>query len=880
MELKKYQQEVINDLILYLEEVEKTNNINQAFSNLWEKKGFPINDIENDYLQPYDNSIVGVPRVTVKVPTAGGKTFIACNALKPIFEFFPSEKPKVVVWFVPSDTILKQTFNSLNDPSHPYRQRIDSHFRNSVKVYDKEALLFGQGFNPTEVKEQLSILVLSVQSFVETVRNNKPRAYRENENLAEFVTHFHDLKANLTDVDNTALIQVIAYLNPVIVIDESHNFEADLRIDMLNNINPSFIFDLTATPRNKSNIISFVDAHKLKKSNMVKLPVIVYNHQDTNEVINSAIQMQKTLENKAKEQELLGGKYIRPIVLFQAQPKSADDNITFEKIKENLIEIGIPETQIRIKTANKNELKNEDLLSKSCEVRFIITVNALKEGWDCPFAYILASLANKSSAVDVEQILGRVLRLPHVTKHQDELLNYSYVFTSSSDFLDTLGKIVKGLNNSGFSAKNFRAPQLEKKEQSEEVKKKSLLGGLFGGGSEGNSTLEDGDKDDIEIDTEEVKKLTTSPDQKKHIDELLKTSKEAGQAYDKQLEKLENDDSLIPAELRDQVNTYPIKEGFKTEAVKTRLPSFHIRTTPSLLEEERIVPLTKGLLLKGFELDKQDIIIDLTRTSSKMAAVDLEEGRKDEFTPKYKYVNAQVKEQFSEYIATLSPEGKVNQIAGKLAAKIRKIDEISEQQILKYIKKILSNLNSEKLAEIAANEGFYTSVIKKKINRLSSNYAEDQFSKMLDKGTIICRESFSFPDKIQPKNTHSGITKNLYVEEGEMNGFEMRVINEIANLNNVLFWHRNLERGKGFLLNGFINHYPDFIVKLKNGITVLIETKGEDRDGSDSQSKLKLGKIWEAKAGQSYRYFMVYETEKLEEARTVAELLDILENIK
>ena len=80
--------------------------------------------MEDNYLKPYDNSIKGVPRVTVKVPTAGGKTFIACNAMKPIFESFPPDKPKVAVWFVPSDTILKQTFKNLNDPSHPYRQKI------------------------------------------------------------------------------------------------------------------------------------------------------------------------------------------------------------------------------------------------------------------------------------------------------------------------------------------------------------------------------------------------------------------------------------------------------------------------------------------------------------------------------------------------------------------------------------------------------------------------------------------------------------------------------------------------------------------------------------------------------------------------------------
>ena len=94
-------------------------------------------------------------------------------------------------------------------------------------------------------------------------------------------------------------------------------------------------------------------------------------------------------------------------------------------------------------------------MSKDCPVRYIITVNALKEGWDCSFAYILASLADKSSAVDVEQILGRVLRQPYVMKHNFPLLNLSYVLTASSKFLNTLDNIVKGLNKAGFSDKDY-----------------------------------------------------------------------------------------------------------------------------------------------------------------------------------------------------------------------------------------------------------------------------------------------------------------------------------------------------------------------------------------------------------------------------------------
>ena len=114
MELKQYQKEVIADLDSYIGYVEKYNRPDTAFHKFWEDKGISISAIDNYYLHPYDNSITDVPHVTVKVPTAGGKTFIACNALNTIFKHFPAEKPKAVAWFVPSDTILKQTYNLLH----------------------------------------------------------------------------------------------------------------------------------------------------------------------------------------------------------------------------------------------------------------------------------------------------------------------------------------------------------------------------------------------------------------------------------------------------------------------------------------------------------------------------------------------------------------------------------------------------------------------------------------------------------------------------------------------------------------------------------------------------------------------------------------------
>ena len=137
--------------------------------------------------------------------------------------------------------------------------------------------------------------------------------------------------------------------------------------------------------------------------------------------------------------------------------KDDADRTTFERVRENLIKCKIPAEQIRIKTASINELEKERLLDPDCPVRFIITVNALKEGWDCPFAYILASLAARSSAVDVEQIVGRVLRQPYVVRHQNPLLNMSYVFTASARFQETLASVVKGLNQASFSQRDYRA---------------------------------------------------------------------------------------------------------------------------------------------------------------------------------------------------------------------------------------------------------------------------------------------------------------------------------------------------------------------------------------------------------------------------------------
>ena len=66
-----------------------------------------------------------------------------------------------------------------------------------------------------------------------------------------------------------------------------------------------------------------------------------------------------------------------------------------------------------------------------CPVRFIITKQALQEGWDCPFAYILAILANPIISAAITQLIGRVISQPFAKKTQIKELDESYVYCFS-----------------------------------------------------------------------------------------------------------------------------------------------------------------------------------------------------------------------------------------------------------------------------------------------------------------------------------------------------------------------------------------------------------------------------------------------------------------
>ncbi len=131
MELKSYQKNVIKDLNRFLELLTEKQNIRQAYNTLWEEKGVTLGEFG---IAPYHADLCGVPHVCLKVPTGGGKTYIASCSVKPIFDAMPQVHPKAVVWLVPSDAILTQTIAVLQNSEHPYRRRINSDFSNHVEV--------------------------------------------------------------------------------------------------------------------------------------------------------------------------------------------------------------------------------------------------------------------------------------------------------------------------------------------------------------------------------------------------------------------------------------------------------------------------------------------------------------------------------------------------------------------------------------------------------------------------------------------------------------------------------------------------------------------------------------------------------------------------
>ncbi len=439
MELKKYQQTALDKLGGYLKILQEVGSAKRAF-------------IETASL-PYNGEFFGeVPYVCVKIPTGGGKTLVGCNAIGGIMGSVLKNKMDrgIIMWFVPSEAIKAQTLKKFKDRHDPHRQILDEAFENGIRVFSNEEAL---RIRKEDVEDNLCIIVSSLDAFrKEKTLQNKYKVYQENGNLLDHFQNIADDSVLEKDEEGTvvySLANVVRLSNPLVVVDEGHRTQTQLSVDFLKGLNPAFIIEYTATPRSGSNILVNIGAAELKEEQMVKIPIVLESANQWEQSLGRGLHQREELEKIAKNNK---GEYIRPIALIQAQPNSkTQNNITVEQVKEYLLKFKIAEEEIAIKTSEKNELAGVDLFSKKCPIRYIITVNALAEGWDCSYAYVLISLANIGAKIAVEQIIGRIIRMPYAKRKKQEDLNRCYVFASARNFNEAASQIISGLENNGYS---------------------------------------------------------------------------------------------------------------------------------------------------------------------------------------------------------------------------------------------------------------------------------------------------------------------------------------------------------------------------------------------------------------------------------------------
>ena len=854
MELKQYQRDVLREVGRFARTYSQIRDAATAYGVFMNAVGLTPGQ---GGVERYRDDLGGAPKVCVKVPTGGGKTFIGASAVRVLTEALPS-RTNVVVWLVPRREILSQTLRNLRNPDHFLRMALDRDFAGRVEVLDKEDGLRGRSFSAATVGEQLTLFVLSYDSF-----KNKDgrRAYAENSALAGLTAYQRDAgtAVDVEGADDTALITALAGTNPIVIVDESHHARSKLSLDMLRNLNPRFVLELTATPARGANVIAQATARQLKREEMVKLPVVVYRRPDKRTTIADAVTLQRRLEAIAEQDEKRTGRYIRPIVLFQAERRGAEGAETYQRLKDKLVEGGIPAEQIAVRTGDVDEIGGADLMGRECPIRFIITVEALAEGWDCPFAYVLATVANKSSQVSVEQIVGRVLRQPYAARAGARSLNIAYVLTASADFDATLTQVVDGLNGVGFSREDVEeagtAPSAPTPQQ----------GQMELPAPDAETVADDdGDGDDLDLDGLDlsVPEGSGTDAGAASVDDIIDASGGIEKRFEEEASSGDADAPL--GGLGGGSNVYRMREAVTDSARGLAVPRFMIRVDGGLFtDDETWKPLDREDLLADFRLSRcsiDGVKID-PDTFSEAREVDLASDS-DEY--RIRWLEDDVRKNMAMLFANMSDEGK------RESLKALVLQAMSSQfkntfgcaQLTGYIARVVDDMDSPVVDACLHSVGGVARAVTDAVRGLADDFCEDRFGKLLSRGDVRLEPSYRFPESFVQATPMTSYDGALYeAEDGRVDGLERRMVDLLANNPRVRWWHRVVERKAGeFYINGFVNHYPDFLALTYDGTLMAIETKGEHL-GEDAKRKLRLGTRWADKAGDGFRYFMVFEHE-------------------
>ncbi|MDO5667395.1 MAG: DEAD/DEAH box helicase family protein [Alcaligenaceae bacterium] len=863
---KEYQNQVLESIETYFDACHEYTNASTAFYATTEKlwgRGQTYNALSGFAKE--------MPYFCLRVPTGGGKTWIACKSVVLVNKCFLRVSQSVILWLVPSKTIREQTILALKNKQHPYSLALRE--AGDITVLDIEE---AQNIARSSILTSTVVIVATRQAFqVEDEESRK--VYQNNGALMQ---HFEYLTAEqrsdlLTEGEGKDLItpnslaNVLRLHRPFIIVDEAHNSRTELAFDMLARFKPSGIMELTATPdmeRTPTNVLHSVSAAELKAEEMIKLPIILETESNWQQCLAYAIEKRETLEHLAKEEEREGAEYLRPIVLIQAEQKSKiretlDIYVVLKELEENQ---GIPREQIALATGEEKELEEitnkfpKGILDSACKVKYIITQRALAEGWDCNFAYILVSMASIQSSTAVEQLLGRILRQPNATHRKNPQLNQSYAYVVSRNFSETAEALRDGLvEGAGF---NF-------KEAADFVK-----------AGTGEQERLDFGRSNIIVKPVSIT-LSEAPNLKNISHDIKKKIE-----WDNRTNELtlitpltKEETSMLTKSVLQKESINQIEVG----AEKSR-QSVEFFQTPAELGKEFKVPLlalyTQGELQLFDDPEVLDYPWNLTTVDAKVYLDDISILNSAHFSSDIGQLDiddlkGQIKVSFLPALQRdlgliYKPENwDIVKLATWLCKNILEeslTHEAKRNFVLAWLNNLLEHEEFD-LVRINTQKFIVRQLIEKRISVLRKEAVRKAYQNCLFgenenyKITTSSEREYQFlfhPHAYAPSRDDNGeygyyaFQKHYYARIGAFDSKEefgcACWIDQLALKGKIEFWVRNLVRKEGssfFLQKGNGRFYPDFICKLPNEKILLVEYKGADKWDSAKDDR-QVGELW------------------------------------
>jgi type III restriction enzyme len=876
MNLKNYQKKALYWLGRYydkcrsLEEARESFPVRSAFmlttAEIYDGQGLPYSPVEQ---------IPGIPYVCLRIPTGGGKTLLGCEAIAVAQKKLLFLDNSLVLWLVPSDAIRTQTLTRLQDRNDPYRIALETTL-GSVEVLDIDEALTIQR---SVLDGATVIVVATMQAF----RRKDVSALNVYKNNGALMSHFENLPNELLDVLDRrpegdfdySLVNVFRLRRPFIIVDEAHNARQPLAFETLKRLNPSGILELTATPNTKrevityegekvenppSNVLFSVTAWQLRSENMIKMPILLKYREPWDALLGDAIGLLNKLQGEAEKEKAQSGEYIRPIMLLQSQPHyEKKSSITVETVKAALInQFHIAEQQIAIATGEIRDLdkpENQDVLSPSCKLRFIITVQALKEGWDCPFAYVLFSVAELSSGRAVEQILGRILRMPRAERKKREDLNNAYAYVASTKFDAAARALKEGLVHAGFERQEIGDLVVDSTLPFKEPKP---TGGRVEAVEPIDIALPSPLRDPLPLTVidavtwnkeKQILRIEKPLNEEQTVDLAMSLVDETNrsalvQALGMQPQAFVKEKSPAELGVRFEIPVLALKQGDFFHQFEADDLSDHIEWSLSDQDAE----------LTGFTIpdEKRGIKIDIT-DSEKLKQEFLSAG------------DAQLE------LLQLSKEWPVGELINWLDRSFSH-PELTQAETGIYLSSVVGRLlnGTFDLAALTAHRYRLSKAIEAKIRtlgRIQKRKALDEFLFQNDSAVFVdsaATHLFS-PYKYPCTRAYQGIPlrRHFYPVIGDLasKGEEYECAWTIANTKGIKFWIRNIARDPDasfWIQTSTDKFYPDFVCKLKNGKNLVVEYKAEHYgDKDDTDEKERVGQLWAARSHGQCLFLMI-----------------------